>query len=167
MSNELVKKLNQEEQDIMYVIINSEVISAKEISEILNIEESKVIEILNNDDFYNLICANSLANLRLSYHSKGIPHLIKDLDDDKDFYNSFDRVSKIIGAVKERDHEALKVSLELLLKKEERNIGMNTPHNQRSTNIEVIRSGNIFEIPDDNKIIEHSHKEIEFEFEDE
>lgn len=170
MNQELIKKeLTQLEKDILLIISTSEISSAKEISNILEIEETKVITILNNDEFYNHICANSLNNMRLAYHSKAIPKLIDNLDNEHKFYDSYDRLTKAIGAVKERDNESLKVSLEVLLKEPRIEKSVNhksqvTSHTKENDKV----SGNIFEVEDIKETKpSHNKKDLEFIWEEE
>lgn len=164
------RELTQIEKDILSVIQTSEISSAKEISNILDIPEKEVIGILNNDEFYNLICANSLSNLRLAYHSKAIPHLIRDLESEHKFYESYDRLTKAISGVKEKDNESMKVSLEVLLKREEKTISAKpiSSHSNEEVkhclNLEKT-SGNIFELEETETEIRKGT--IEFEFEEE
>ena len=171
MTNIIKKELTEDENNILLLINTNSITSAKEISEILDLSESYVISILNNEDFYNLICANSLSNMRLAYHSKAIPRLIERLDNEHNFIDSYDRLTKAIGAVNTRDNESLKVSLEVLLKeaKVEKHISSHINNNKENLNTvyETTKtSGNIFAI-EDNRQESHKSKEIVFEFEDE
>lgn len=165
------KQLTELERDILSVISTSEISSPIEIANLLDVPEEDVIAILNNDSFYELICAKSLGNMRLAYHSKAIPQLIKLLDIEKDFFNAYDRLVKTIGAVKEKDNEGMKVSLEVLVKekKEEKNI---TPKENKETNLNTVSkpntSGNIFALEEEGKqsqVSPHTKGTIEIDYE--
>jgi anaerobic ribonucleoside-triphosphate reductase len=150
------------EDRILQVIDTQKVYSARTIAKILRVDEDRVIEILNDDNFYNKVCSYSLANMRLAYHSIALPKLINDLESDTAFYASYDRLTKAIGYMKDGDNSA-KHTLEVILKEksalapEEKVI---SPINKESK-----VSGNIFEVPSENKtVIPHLD---EFEWEDE
>ena len=170
------KELTELERDILSVISTSEISSPIQIANLLDVPEEDVIAILNNDDFYNLICANSLGNMRLAYHSKAIPKLISNLENDKDFYDSYDRLTKAISAVGSKDHEGMKVSLEVLVKEknnEEKNITPHEPDKYHNPHKEDILksvskvSANVFGIQDNTKQSPPIKKKtIEFEFEE-
>ena len=164
MSTELIKKeLTQLEQDILSVISTSEISSPIQIANLLDVPEEDVIAILNNDSFYELICARSLGNMRLAYHSKAIPKLINQLDSEHKFFEAYDRLVKTIGAVKEKDNEGMKVSLEVLVKekKEEKNI---TPNLNTVSKV----TGNIFALEEEGKqsqVSPHTKQTIEIDYE--
>lgn len=178
MEQSLVKKeLTELEKQILSVIETNSISSPIQIANLLDVDQQDVIAILNNDDFYNLICANSLGNMRLAYHSKAIPKLISNLENDKDFYDSYDRLTKAIGAVRAADHEGMKVSLEVLVKEkhEEKNVTPNKPDpdlntvsnsKERKESLEQKVSANVFGIQDNTKQsppIKKTTKEFEFE----
>lgn len=174
MGNALVKKeLSELEKDILKVISTSEISTPGEISNILDVEESLIVEILNNDEFYNYICASSMSIMRLAYHSKAIPHLIRDLDTEVKFYDSYDRLIKAIGNGKDNSSEGMKVSLEVLLKNNSAEVKEKdvTPHTKDNLNTvyEVKKtSGNIFEITDTKQTVPSHLGEIDIDsiFED-
>jgi hypothetical protein len=165
-----IKELTQLEKDILDIISTSEISSPIEIARLLDLDESEIIPILNNDEFYNLICARSLSHMRLAYHSKAIPKLIEHLDNEHKFYDSYDRLTKAIGAVKDKDSEGLKVSLEVLLKDakiEKKEKKANPDLNTVSKPVELKRtSGNIFAIEEESKPESPHKQEMEFEFEE-
>lgn len=182
MSNIVKKELTQLEKDVLEVIEVSSISTAKEIADILDVDLQDVIAILNNDDFYNLICANSLGNMRLAYHSKGIPHLISKLDEERHFFDSYDRLTKAIGAVKDRDNESLKVSLEVLLK-DAKITKSDSPHTNSDPDLNTVskavsktKTANIFSIEDNGEKQSktksaktdspHTKGEITFEFDE-
>lgn len=180
MEQALVKKeLTQLEKDILSVIETSEIQSAAMIANLLECDESEVIAVLNNDEFYNLVCANSLSNMRLAYHSKAIPKLINKLDNEKEFFDAYDRIVKTIGAVKERDNEGMKVSLEVLVKEKHvpNEVKDITPkENKGKENEEFLNtvskvSGNVFGIEEDQRQSQVSPRikpkiEIDYEWEE-
>jgi phage antirepressor YoqD-like protein len=154
MTNKLIKL----EDRILELLDTDKIISPREIATVLKVPEDKVREILNNDIFYDKICANSLSKMRLAYHTIAIPHLLENLQTEVKFYESYDRLSKAIGALKEKDNESVKLSLEVLLK-------------EKKVDKEVVEleqvNGNIFELKDSAKVNNNSPvKELEFEFEE-
>lgn len=157
MSKELIKKELTEIQkkEVLYLITSGEVRTAQDIISILpTLEESLVVQLLNDDMFYNEVCNYTLAKLKLSYHTTGVTKLLQILNshDNKESLAALDRLSKLVGAIKEKDNVVINLSLEdLLEEKKEKKVNRKF---KPSLNLKREGTGNIFEMADEEEITE-------------
>lgn len=113
-----------------------------EIAETSGLEEYQVIQLLNDDSFYSQICTNTIGKLRLGYHTEGISILLRILrtGDNREKLAALDRLTKLIGVVKDIPNINVKFDLEDLLD----NVAERKEKKVNTVGVEKL-NGNIFE----------------------
>lgn len=154
--NELVKKIEGAiKLEIISAMSSGEISTALEISERFpDLTEQQAIALLNNDEFYSLLCDNTQARMRMLYHTQAIPVLERVLTsfDNKEKLAALDRLSKLVGATRELPSIQVNLSLEdLLEQREEKRVTINLEK----------ENGNIFEAE---AIVEEVEEEDDLNF---
>lgn len=167
--NNKIKVREDIKEEIISLITNGDIICADDITNFFpDISLPIAIELLLDDNFYNSICNNSLAKLKLSYHAIGLPRLVSILasGDNKDSMSALDRISRIIGAISEERGIKDLILEELLEERREHKLKVKSAHPPIEEDITLEKvNGNIFEVRETN--IHSPIEEYNFLFEEE
>jgi hypothetical protein len=108
MANIVVRDLDsilplEQRKELLSAIGNAEGESTQELADLLDIDESIVVELMNNDDFYLEVRNYTQARAKLTYHTKGkktLEHILMygENKESPGRLKAFDRLERMIGA---------------------------------------------------------------------